>query len=174
LPFAEAVRADHHHRGLWWSWVGETIKKVGMGLVLALVSLVIAALAPNRLRRVIATTRRRPLLSLLSGLLALVVALMASVVLVVTIVGIPLVPLLFVAVALALVLGQAAVAALIGEAMPGRRRHERSALRCIVVGVTVLTLLSILPLGGFFLWLLVMAGLGSVILSRVGATSPSE
>lgn len=156
------------------AWIGGVVKKVGLGLVMALLCIVIAALAPNRVRTVITTVRQRPLMSFFSGLLALVVTTTASVLLAITLIGIPLVPVIWIGVALAALFGMTGVAALVGEAMPGRGRAHRSALRAIVLGVAFLTVVSLLPwhLGWVLIWLLISAALGAVILSRVGAVEP--
>jgi hypothetical protein len=172
LPFA-SQEGRHGSRVL--SWIGTFIKKLGVGLVMALLAIVIAALMPGRVKNVIATIRRRPVMSFLTGALSTVVVAVASFLLGITIIGAPLAALLLAAAALAALLGLTGVACLAGEAMPGRGKSYRSALRCIVLGMTLLTIVSLVPLGCFG-WILgslvVSLSLGGVILSRVGALEP--
>lgn len=156
-------------------WIGTIVRKVGLGFVLGLLGIVIAALMPNRVRNVISTIRRRPVMSFLSGVLATLIVAVASFVLGITLIGIPLAALLLAAAALATLMGLTSVACLTGEAMPGKAKSHRSALRCIVLGMTLFTVVSLAPLGCFG-WLLgglvVSLSLGGVILSRVGAVEP--
>ena len=169
LPFAHQ-EVDHGSQFL--SWVGSVVKTIGLGFVMALLGIVIAALMPKRTKHIIATIRRKPVLSFFSGLLTLVVTVLASVVLTVTLIGIPLVPLLWLGVGLAVLVGMTGVACLVGEVMPGKGKAQRTALRCLVLGFALLTVVSLLPLGFLLIGLLTALALGSVIISRVGANEP--
>lgn len=153
--------------------IGNVAKTIGMAIALYLLGIVVASLAPNRVRNVIGTLRRRPLLSVFSGFLTLIVTLVASVLLGITFIGIPIVVVLLLAVGIATLIGLTGVACLVGEAMPGKARAQRTAMRCLFIGVIVLTLVSLLPFGNLLLFLALASSVGAVILSRVGAVSPS-
>ncbi len=168
LPFSHTEES-----GSWFgAWVGSVVETIGLGLVMILLGIIIAALAPNRVRNIIATTRRRPVMSLVSGILAAIVTVTASILLAITLVGIPVALILLFGGALATVIGITGVACLIGEVLPGKGRKQRSAMRCIVLGMIVLTVVSLLPLGTLILMIVVSMSLGSVILSKIGATEP--
>ncbi len=160
--------------GGFGAWLKSTAETIGLGLVMTLLFIVIAAVAPNPTRNVVATVRKRPIVCFISGLLAVIVMVMATAVLFVTVIGIPLIPVLWFAVALAMLFGMTSVSALLGEALPGRNKANRAALRSIVLGVIFLTIVSFIPwgLGFILLGTLMSAALGAVILSRVGAVDP--
>jgi len=169
MPFATSPRAAHGLGVL--HWIGETIKTVGMAIVLTLLGIVIAALWPARVRNVISTMKRRPGMSVLAGVLALLATVTASLLLGITFIGIPISVALLIALGCAVMLGVTGVSCLVGEALPGKA--GRTAMRCLVIGFVVLTVVSFLPFGSLLILLAVSIGLGAVVLSRVGGLSPA-
>lgn len=170
LPFAHQQESSGSQL---FAWVGSVVKTIGFGFVLALLGIVIAALMPTRVKNIITTVRRKPILSFFSGLLALVVTVAATLVLTVTLIGIPLVPVLWLAVALATLVGVTGVATLVGEVLPGKAKSDRTALKCLILGFAVMIVVSLIPLGFLLISLLLSVSLGAVILSRVGANEPT-
>jgi hypothetical protein len=171
LPFATSPRTAHGLGVL--HWIGETIKTVGMAIVLTLLGIVIAALWPARVRNVISTMKRRPGMSVLAGVLTLLATVTASLLLGITFIGIPISVALLIALGCAVMLGVTGVSCLVGEALPGKGRTVRTAMRCLVIGFVVLTVVSFLPFGSLLILLAVSIGLGAVVLSRVGGLSPA-
>lgn len=159
-----------------FAWLANVVKQIAFGLVLALLAIIVAALMPSRVRTVITTIRRRPVMSFFSGILTMIVATTATVLLTITLIGIPLVPIVWIGVGLVALLGITGTSAMLGEAMPGKHKVGRSALKCIILGVAVLTLLALIPfkLGWIIILVLSHAALGAAILSRLGAVEPTH
>lgn len=171
LPMASSSSGSSHAAPLAGG-VGKVVQAVGSALVMALVGLVILALAPSRTKAIMMTIRKRPGMSLLAGLLACVICAVASLLMAVTIVLIPLIPFVLLALAVALLLGMTAASHVVGEAMPGKRRASRSSFVCLILGIAILGIVSLLPFGSFVVALVGCIALGAVIISKVGAVTP--
>jgi uncharacterized protein YqgC (DUF456 family) len=151
---------------VWW-----LVHGVASFVVFFVVGWILLALAPRRLDTVGGTLFARPYRSGLVGLLGAVVGALLCCLLVVSILGIPLLPLLALGIAAAIVLGMAALALRLGRALPiGRHKGE---LLSLGLGTLVLVVLRHLPwVGGAVVWVATLFAFGAVILSRGGA--PSE
>jgi hypothetical protein len=140
-----------------------------------LVVVVFFLIFPVRSRMALDRLEQHPGLSVAAGLFGWVAVLPLMVLLAVTIVLIPLIPVEFVALAVACFVGQAALALLIG-----RRFYELlqphatpSPLIALVIGLVLLTAAELVPVVGMLVTLLVgLVGLGSVLLTFVGELNP--
>ncbi len=143
-----------------------------IAIVLGLLAIITAALFPARVRTVIATLKHRPGMSLLSGLLSLLVTVIAIALLTITCIGAPVAAVLAILVGFAALLGMTGVATLLGEKLPGKMKDQRTAMRCLGIGIVVLAVVSLIPLGGLVIFLALAFAMGAVVLSRLGGSAP--
>jgi hypothetical protein len=124
--------------------------------------------APERMKAIEATIRAEPAKNGLTGLIGLFAAVPATLLLVVTLVGIPVAMLMWLALALIIPVGLAAVANLLGAALPtGPLRRTQATV--LAVGLLVLMLVKSIPvLGGLLLAVAVAVSLGAIIRTRFG------
>ena len=140
-----------------------------------LVGLLCLFAAPDRLRGIGATLLANPVRSFTVGFLSWLLALPIVVLLCVTLVGIPLVPLVPLALFLAFALGLAAVALRIGEQLPAGPGQKFVPTAALGMGMAVVALTSFVPLIGFALVILVQfAAVGAVVASKVGRPLPGS
>ncbi len=144
-------------------WVARTFTLMALGVVLML-------FLPKQTTRVGQTISSVPLPSAGVGLLTFVVLLFVVPLLVIICIGIPVVVLLAVAFVAALLLGRVAIGAVIGERLLSALKVEQSQpLLEVVVGIGLVELLTAVPcLGTLLGWILALAGLGAVVLTRFG------
>jgi hypothetical protein len=156
-------RAGVHRRFGAAAWIGL------IGWIIA--GAVLIALWPSLARQVGEVTRRNPGIVLLLGFAVLVCVPVALIVLCISIVGIPLALLLLLAYLLLLAVGYLAAAAAIGEWLLARARGStplRTGPRILmlIVVLVVLFLLARIPvLGGVVRFLLMLAGIGSLVMT---------
>lgn len=126
--------------------------------------------APQRMKGLESAVRGQPVLSGVVGFLALVVALPLTLFLLITLIGIPVAALLWLALALVVPMGLAAIANTVGTAMPlGRVRRTQAMV--LAIGLLALLLVAQVPvLGPLMLSLAVCVSLGAVLRTRLGAT----
>jgi hypothetical protein len=156
MPYAQ----DHR---VWWRIAWDAIV------------LVFFLIFPVRSRMALDRLEQHPGLSAAAGLCGWVAVVPVMVLLAVTIVLIPLIPVEFVALAVACFVGQAALALLIG-----RRFYELlqphatpSPLLALAIGLVLLTAAELVPAAGVLVTLLVgLVGLGAVILTFFGELNP--
>lgn len=145
------------HR-LWWRIAWDAI------------ALVVFLIFPVRARMALDRLEQHPAISTLAGLCGWVAAFPIAVLLLFTIVLIPLIPVEFVLLAVAVFLGKASLALLVG-----RRFYELlqpkttpAPLVALVIGLVLLTAAELVPVLGIMVTLLIMlVGLGAVLLTFV-------
>jgi hypothetical protein len=146
---------DHH---LWWRITWDVI------------ALVVFLIFPVRARMALDRLEQHPGISTLAGLCGWVAAVPIAVLLLLTLVLIPLIPVEFVLLAVAVFLGKASLALLVG-----RRFYELlqpkttpAPLMALVIGLVLLTAAELVPVLGIMVTLLIMlVGLGAVLLTFV-------
>jgi hypothetical protein len=146
---------DHH---LWWRIAWDVI------------ALVVFLIFPVRARMALDRLEQHPGISTLAGLCGWVAIFPIAVLLAITIVLIPLIPVEFVLLAVAVFLGKASLALLVG-----RRFYELlqpkttpAPLVALVIGLVLLTAAELVPVLGIMVTLLiVLVGLGAVLLTFV-------
>ncbi|MGC2130648.1 MAG: hypothetical protein WA629_11190 [Candidatus Aquilonibacter sp.] len=135
-----------------------------------IIALVVFLIFPVRARMALDRLEQHPAISTLAGLCGWVAALPIAVLLLFTIVLIPLIPVEFVLLAVAVFLGKASLALLVG-----RRFYELlqpkttpAPLVALVIGLVLLTAAELVPVLGVMVTLLIMlVGLGAVLLTFV-------
>jgi hypothetical protein len=137
-------------------------------VVLVVVALLVLAFLPERVERVRGFLTTRPGASALGGLAIAVGFVPIIVLLCISIVGIPLVPVVLVAVAALLAMGITAAATWLGDRLP-LLEGRKSPFVALLLGVAVLTLVDLIPIvGGLVVIVLAFAAAGAALFSRFG------
>jgi len=139
-------------------WIGSTV-------FILLVAVIVAAVAPRQLAFVSERARRHVFSSLGWGALGLIVLLpLATIVLIFTLVGILALLPFWLAVAVALLFGYAAVGALIGRLVLGRGEGRGRVMLAAVFGVAVLCIVRWIPFfGSLVVFVALLIGLGATV-----------
>jgi hypothetical protein len=137
--------------------------------LLFLAALLFLAFAPERLGRVQRAMVERPVRTLATGVLVMLAGGVAIVALFVSLVGIPVALVLSVAAPLFMALGLASVVPVVGGMIPTKYFEGRPVAR-LAAGAFVLFVVTRIPLiGGLALTIALFAGLGGLVLTRIGA-----
>jgi hypothetical protein len=138
------------------------------------VALVVFLIFPMRTRMALDRLERHPAIATAAGLCGWVAVLPVAVLLCITLVLIPLIPVEFVLLAVAVFIGKAALALLVG-----RRFYELlqpavtpSPLLALVIGLVLLTAAELVPVIGYMVTgLIMLVGVGAVLLTFIPETS---
>jgi hypothetical protein len=137
-------------------------------VALVVVALLVLAFLPERVERVRGFLTARPGASALGGLAIAAGFVPVIVLLCISIVGIPLVPVVLVAVAALLAMGITAAATWLGDRLP-MLEDRKSPFVALLLGVAVLTLVNLVPIvGGLVVIVLAFAAGGAALFSRFG------
>lgn len=160
-----SVKAPSASKPSPWLHVGRILAKLAVFFLLALVVL---AVMPARLDRIVANLVNKPVKAILVGLLGTIAMPVLAFLLVVTVIGIPLVAVQVVALLVAAVVGYTALALLVGRAIPWRPTRA-AAVAPLALGVVAVVILSEIPVVGPMAmitgWLLAF---GAVLRTRLG------
>jgi uncharacterized RDD family membrane protein YckC/cytoskeletal protein CcmA (bactofilin family) len=140
--------------GFSWTWIA-TLFAVALYVVLALVF-------PGGVRRTGDMLVRRPVATVMSGMLSIIALPVLFVLLLITIVGIPVaIVFLPLGVVLGILFGKAALYGLVGRAVTADKFHPALA---VLVGTLLFVMLYLVPMAGALLWMLVaFLGFGCVV-----------
>jgi hypothetical protein len=134
-----------------------------------LISALILAFTPRRVRSVAALMRARPGRATLFGLAILLLFLPLLGALTISIVGIPLIPVAIMLLAAVLVFGMAALALSLGYAMPFYS-EQRSAMGALAIGYLIIAVVGLIPwVGAIVVPLAAVFAGGAVLASWFGA-----
>jgi hypothetical protein len=123
---------------------------------------------PTPMREIEAELRRDPFRCGLIGFVGAVALVPSTLLLLLSVIGIPVVPLLWGAVALAVLMGSVAMAHAFGLRIPNIAQGKTQAV-VLAVGVLILTVVGLIPyLGPLAICVIGMLGLGAVIRTRFG------
>jgi hypothetical protein len=137
-------------------------------VALVVVALLVLAFLPERVERVRGFLTARPGASVLGGLAIAVGFVPVIVLLCISIVGIPLVPVVLVAVAALLAMGITAAATWLGDRLPVLQ-DRKSPFVALLLGVAVLMLVTLIPfVGSLVVVVLAFAAGGAALFSRFG------
>ncbi|MBI2897310.1 MAG: hypothetical protein HYY06_27380 [Deltaproteobacteria bacterium] len=165
--------ARHGDAGIG-DFVEDVLSSAASYALLFLLGLVLLGVLPERLGALQRSIVRKPARAAASGVLGFCAAALLIAVLCVTIIGIPAAVLLAIALSVALYVGMAASATVIGAILPVGRLKDRPVLQ-LAAGVTALYVVSIVPLAGTIVVVAaVVVGLGAVILTKLGKVAPGD
>jgi hypothetical protein len=148
-------RPDHR---LWWPITSDVI------------ALVLFLIFPLRARMALDRLEQHPSMATLAGLCGWVAAIPVAILLLFTLVLIPLIPVEFVLLAVAVFVGKAALALLVGRRFYEllQPRTTPAPLLALVIGLILVTAAELVPVLGIMVTLLIMlVGLGAVLLTFV-------
>ncbi len=143
-------------------------------VVAAILGLIILHSSPQFLPNLAAQLRQRPGLTALWGLGAIVSFVFATVFLAITLIGIPLIPLLSLTAVVTALVGSLGVALFVGQRVLGKGdKGDRSLQQQFLVGLAILTILTLIPFfGGLVVSLVNLFGLGVILLWQFGREKP--
>ncbi len=166
------MRSDSYGRHRFFPWYFfNAMFRISSAVVAAILGFIIIQTSPQFLPDLAAKLRQSPGLIALWGFGAIVSIVFLSVFLAVTLIGIPLIPLLSLSTVVASLVGSLGVALFVGQLL--NNSGKRSILPQFLVGLTILTVLSLIPfLGGLVVFLVNLFGLGAILLWQFGREKP--
>ena len=175
IPIGPAARLiAHKGPSAEHGWFSDLLGSLTRYLLLFVLGLVLRAAAFERLGALQRTLVRMPARSGATGLVGVLGAVVLAIVLAITIIGIPGAVVVALALPTALYIGMAAVASVLGAALPLKSIKDLPAMQ-LAAGVAVLFLVSRVPVVGTLATVLVaLAGLGAVIQTRFGKVAPGD
>jgi len=145
--------------------------RIGSTVVAAILGLIILRTRPQFLPQLATKLRQQPGLTALWGLVAHVALVFVIVFLAITLIGIPLIPLLILTAIVTSLVGSLGVALLVGQRLLSK--SDRSLQQQFLIGMVILTVLTLIPfLGGLFVFLINLFGLGVILLWKFGTEKP--
>jgi hypothetical protein len=145
--------------------------RIGSTVVAAILGLIILHTRPQFLPLLATKLRQQPGLTALWGLVAHVALVFVIVFLAITLIGIPLIPLLILTAIVTSLVGSLGVALLVGQRLLSK--SDRSLQQQFLIGMIILTVLTLIPfLGGLFVFLINLFGLGVILLWQLGRLKP--
>lgn len=167
------ARADTDGGG-FAGWLATTLKSALSYGLLFVLGLLFLGLAPDRLGALQSVMIREPLRAGATGALGVLGGALAIVVFAITIIGIPAAVVLALALPVAVYLGLAAAATVVGAALPVARLSGRPVLQ-LGAGVLALFVASLIPYVGFAaVAVAAVLGLGAMILTRLRKVPPES
>ncbi|HOK54597.1 MAG TPA: hypothetical protein PKV43_09030, partial [Armatimonadota bacterium] len=142
-------------------------------VLFAVLATIIAAITPGRTETLAQSVAERPLASFGVGLLGFLLILPVTLLLIITIIGIPLVFVLFLAIAAGLILGLVGLGLFVGQRVTTAiQRPVASIALAAGLGVLLIDLVCIIPVVGGLIWFIATAiGFGAVILTGFGTSN---
>ncbi len=155
--------------GVTWVWIVA-------GFIL-LFYLLVLVLFPGSVKSSYLALEQQPIASLISGLLTMILIAPLTVVLVMTVVGIVAVPIVKIALLLALIVGKTALLCFLGRSL-GRTiggNFLQAPFPAFIIGAILLTLLYVVPVLGIITWALgTVFGLGAALVALGNSFSREE
>lgn len=147
------------------------IFRISAAVVAAILGLIILHTSPQFLPNLAAKLRQHPSLTALWGMGAIVAIIFFSVFLAITLIGIPLIPLLSLTAIATSLVGSLGVALFVGQCLFSN--GNRSLQQQFLVGLAILTVLTLIPFfGGLVVFLVNLFGLGVILLWQFGREKP--
>ncbi len=148
-----------------------TIFRISAAVVAAILGLIILQTSPQFLPNLATKLRQHSGLTALWGIGAIVSFIFATVFLAITLIGIPLIPLLILTAIVTSLVGSLGVALFVGQRLI--RNDKRSLQQQFLVGLAILTVLTLIPFfGGLAVFLVNLFGLGVILLWKFGTERP--
>ncbi len=147
------------------------IFRISAAVVAAILGLIILHTNPQFLQDLATKLRQHPGLTALWGIGAMVATVFVSVFLAITLIGIPLIPLLSLAVIITSLVGSLGVALFVGQCLISN--GHRLLAQQFLVGLAIVTVLTLMPFfGGLIVFLVNLFGLGVILLWKFGTEKP--
>ena len=163
--------SDRGRNNFFAQYFFSAIFRVSAAVVAAILGLIILRSSPQFLSNLAQRMGQHPGLTALWGIGAIVSFVFASVFLAITLIGIPLIPLLSLIVLVTSLVGSLGVALFVGQRIISN--GSRSLQQQFLVGLAILTVLSLIPFfGGLVVFLINLFGLGVVLLWKFGRENP--
>ncbi len=145
--------------------------RISAAVVAAILGLIILHTSPQFLPNLARKLRQHSGLSALWGIGAIVSFVFATIFLAITLIGIPLIPLLSLTAVITALVGSLGVALFVGQCLV--RDGNRSLQQQFLVGLAILTVLTLIPFfGGLVVFLVNLFGLGVILLWKFGTARP--
>ena len=166
------MMSDSYGRRSFFPWYFfNTIFRISAAVVAAILGLIILQTSPQFLPNLATKLRQYPGLAALWGIGAIFAILFGTVFLAITLIGIPLIPILSLGVVVTSLVGSLGVALFVGQRID--RNSQQSALQQFLIGLALLTVLTLIPfLGGLVVFLINLFGLGVILLWKFGKDQP--
>jgi uncharacterized membrane protein len=174
VGLSKVFSGSSHHRG-WLTRLGPfgLFPTLALFAIIYLLGLVVLRMSPERVRNVGHAMFENPVRSFTVGFLCWLLLLPLALLLGISIVGIPLIPLLPLAIFVSIVIGLASLALKLGESMPAGPGQRFVPPAALGMGMAVLLLVAFVPwLGISILALLQFFALGASVSSRFGRALP--
>ncbi|MGB8701796.1 MAG: hypothetical protein WCD18_20465, partial [Thermosynechococcaceae cyanobacterium] len=147
------------------------IFRISAAVVAAILGLIVLHTNPHFLLNLSTKLRQHSGLTALWGMGAIVASIFVSVFLAITLIGIPLIPLLILTMIVSSLVGSLGVALFVGQTLI--RNKNRSLQQQFLVGLAIVTVLSLMPFfGGLVVFLVNLFGLGVILLWKFGREKP--
>ena len=166
------MMSDSYGRRSLFPWYFfNAIFRISAAVVAAILGLIILQTSPQFLPNLATKLRQYPGLAALWGIGAIFAILFGTVFLAITLIGIPLIPILSLSVVVTSLVGSLGVALFVGQRID--RNSQQSALQQFLIGLAILTVLTLIPfLGGLVVFLINLFGLGVILLWKFGKDQP--
>lgn len=146
---------------------------LGRLLLILFLGWIVLWLFPQPVGRITSTLNANPAKATMFGLLAYLAIIPLTILFIITILGIPLVPILWLALLGARLLGQAALGLLAGRWLAPYLKLEAADMALAMLGLLVLALISFLPvIGGLASLFYGLVGFGAAVWTRFGTKLP--
>lgn len=147
------------------------IFRVSAAVTATILGLIVLHTNPGFLPNLATELRQHFSLTALWGIGGIVAILFSTLFLAITLIGIPLIPLVILTTIVTSLIGSLGVALFVGQSLI--RGHNRSLQQQFLVGLAILTALSLIPFfGGLVVFLINLFGLGVILLWKFGREMP--
>jgi hypothetical protein len=166
------MMSDTYGRRSFFPWYFfNAIFRISAAVVAAILGLIILQTSPQFLPNLAAKLGQYPGLAVLWGVGAILSIVIGTVFLAITIIGIPLIPLLSLSAVVTSLVGSLGVALFVGQRID--KNGKQSALQQFLIGLAILTVMTLIPfLGGIVVFLINLCGLGVILLWKFGRAQP--
>lgn len=164
--------SDRGRSSFFAQYFFSAIFRISAAIVATILGLIILQTSPQFLPTLATKLRQHSGLTALWGIGAIISFIFATVFLAITLIGIPLIPLLSLTAVIISLVGSLGVALFVGQWV--LRQRERSSQQQFLVGLAIVTVLTLMPFfGGLVVLLVNLFGLGVILLWKFGTEKPA-
>jgi hypothetical protein len=163
--------ADRGRSSFFAQYFFSVIFRISAAVVAVILGLIVLHTSPQFLLNLSTKLRQHSGLTAVWGIGAIVAMIFVSVFLAITLIGIPLIPLLILTTIVTSLVGSLGVALFVGQSLISN--DKRSLQQQFLVGLAIVTVLSLIPFfGGLVVFLVNLFGLGVILLWKFGRERP--